>query len=322
MMPSTVNYLPVEQQILIPAYQKKWEKIRLSTKRIDKCRAESAIAELYTFNKKPLPKFHFFASPFEALIFLLDKQNPQNISALMQMLEDLTIHILECGNMQKGDTYPLSGMFLDALTYQFNDTEVSSSIGKSINLNLIGDLINSLEDINCEELDINLWNPQPQFCSRRLELDRSICNQIEEYSSKQIYPQIKLGFQKLSDSSSWEKACKGIDSVTKNPSWKDDLQDCLKSIYISRLNTAYSQRLELENLAFINFYISVLGYNCNINLWNISQIIFMECDWFFPFENICLICDRPTKISFSVRHRLGKDAEPIMQFSDGFKVFE
>jgi|GEM_PF-4042972 len=321
-MHSKINYLPFEQQILIPAYQKKWEKIRLSTKRIDKYRAESAIAELYTFNKRPIPKFIFFASPFKALNFLLDRQNPQNMSTLMQMLEDLTIHIWECSHVQKGETYPLSGMFLEALTYQFNDTEVSSSIGKSINLNLIGDLTNSLEDINWEELDINPWNPQPQFCSRRLELDRSIDNQLEEYFSKQIYPQIKLGFEKLSDNSSWGKASRDIDSVTENLNWKDELQDCLKLIYISRLNTAYYQRLELENVAFINFCISVLGYTCKINLWNIYQIIFRECDWFFPFEKICLICDRPTQISFSVRHKFGIKEEPLIRFSDGFKVFK
>ncbi|WP_307837307.1 DUF6745 domain-containing protein [Pseudanabaena sp. lw0831] len=86
--------------------------------------------------------------------------------------------------------------------------------------------------------------------------------------------------------------------------------DCLSVCFLGFTQSALHSR------------ISVLKCKYDHNLWNMYQILFQECDWIFPFENICLICDRPTQISFSVRHHLCMNAEPIMQFSDGFKVFE
>lgn len=55
-----------------------------------------------------------------------------------------------------------------------------------------------------------------------------------------------------------------------------------------------------------------------LNLWaEISQ----SCTWFYPFENVCLICERPTQIHMNDKERLHKDGGPSVLFKDGLAVY-
>lgn len=316
-----INYLSVEQQAQIATYRQKWEKTIFSINRIARHNVEKIIVNLYAHNNKPVPQIVFFASPDQALNFLFDQQNIQILSSLMRELDKLAVQIFDNGLMHKGET-PLSGMFLESLSYNLQKQELCSSIGKPIAMDIIRGLRINLIDSILFQLEENLWGLESQFSNQKWKLDFLISQQLEENLSERICPQIQIGFNKILASSNWRDISIVIDSVTGDLSWREELQDCLKNIYFNRLNTSIYARQELEGISFIDFCISVLKCECDLNLWNMYQTLFQECDWIFPFENICLICDRPTKISFSVRHRLGKDAEPIMQFSDGFKVFE
>lgn len=46
--------------------------------------------------------------------------------------------------------------------------------------------------------------------------------------------------------------------------------------------------------SLLDFCISALNcaHSCG-NIWNIFQSIAQHCGWIFPFEKVCLICDRP-----------------------------
>ena len=55
--------LTPEQEALIPVYRDKWRQIALSTERIDRAKAESAIKAAYIANGKPEPEVEFFSSP-------------------------------------------------------------------------------------------------------------------------------------------------------------------------------------------------------------------------------------------------------------------
>ncbi|GET38461.1 hypothetical protein MiSe_32190 [Microseira wollei NIES-4236] len=46
-----------------------------------------------------------------------------------------------------------------------------------------------------------------------------------------------------------------------------------------------------------------------------------ECGWIFPYENTCLVCDRPIKLSFDSEHRLHAEADLAIQFADGFSMY-
>ena len=63
----SINFFTPEQEALIAEYQQKWQKIALSTARIDRDKAETAVREIYQVIGEKTPQIVFCASPFEAL---------------------------------------------------------------------------------------------------------------------------------------------------------------------------------------------------------------------------------------------------------------
>ncbi|MEG4329571.1 DUF6745 domain-containing protein [Microcoleus sp. herbarium5] len=63
MSPTKMKKLTPDQEALIPVYRDKWRKIALSTERIDRAKAESAIKAAYIANGKPEPEVEFYSSP-------------------------------------------------------------------------------------------------------------------------------------------------------------------------------------------------------------------------------------------------------------------
>jgi hypothetical protein len=72
-------------------------------------------------------------------------------------------------------------------------------------------------------------------------------------------------------------------------------------------------------LDFLISYLSCEHHCCEE--WETLQAIMTHCPWIFSFQETCLICDRPTKISFDSENRLHAEGEPAIQFADGFSVY-
>ncbi|WP_293074622.1 DUF6745 domain-containing protein [Moorena sp. SIO3H5] len=70
-----------------------------------------------------------------------------------------------------------------------------------------------------------------------------------------------------------------------------------------------------------DFYISVLNCPHHQTTWEIFQSLVKHCSWMFPCENICFVCDRPTKVSFDTQDRLHREGQPAMEFADGFSLY-
>lgn len=54
---------------------------------------------------------------------------------------------------------------------------------------------------------------------------------------------------------------------------------------------------------------------------DLLQSIVRECGWIFPYENVCIVCNRPIKLSLDHEQRLHAEGEPAIQFADGFSVW-
>jgi hypothetical protein len=71
----------------------------------------------------------------------------------------------------------------------------------------------------------------------------------------------------------------------------------------------------------IDFLLDVLKlYYCEIK-WDILQLIVKNSELVIPLKNIAFICDRPTKLLFDNQNRLHAEAEPAIEYADGFKVY-
>lgn len=70
-----------------------------------------------------------------------------------------------------------------------------------------------------------------------------------------------------------------------------------------------------------DFCFSVLNCDCDQKTWYLFQSLAKECGWIFPFEKICLVCDRPRILSFDNEQRLHAEGSPAIQFADGYSLY-
>jgi hypothetical protein len=68
----------------------------------------------------------------------------------------------------------------------------------------------------------------------------------------------------------------------------------------------------------MDFCISVLNLIHDRDKWTAYQLLMSEGCCIFAFEKICLVCERPTQLSIDSEERLHAEAEPAIEFADGF----
>ncbi|MEP0751397.1 leucine-rich repeat domain-containing protein [Trichocoleus sp. Lan] len=69
------------------------------------------------------------------------------------------------------------------------------------------------------------------------------------------------------------------------------------------------------------FYVSSLGVTLDQKTreaFDCLNQLFENCGLIFPFEKVCVVCDRPTKLSLDSQNRLHAEGEPAIQFADGW----
>ncbi|MEG4114908.1 MULTISPECIES: DUF6745 domain-containing protein [unclassified Microcoleus] len=76
-----------------------------------------------------------------------------------------------------------------------------------------------------------------------------------------------------------------------------------------------------EVCAFCDFFVSVLKCNPNGINWQALLFFTTQCGWIFPYEKVCIVCDRPRIFSFDSQHRLHAEGGPAIQFSDGYSIY-
>jgi hypothetical protein len=71
----------------------------------------------------------------------------------------------------------------------------------------------------------------------------------------------------------------------------------------------------------LDFCISVLNVGHDKKKYQVLQDLIQHCGFIFQFENVCICCNRPCKLSFDTNNRLHGEGEPAIQFRDGFSVY-
>jgi hypothetical protein len=77
----------------------------------------------------------------------------------------------------------------------------------------------------------------------------------------------------------------------------------------------------VSSACWFDFFITVLNCEHLPEEWKVFQELTLECGWVFPFEGVCVVCDRPTKLTFDERFRLHADESSAIEFSDGFCAY-
>ena len=80
----------------------------------------------------------------------------------------------------------------------------------------------------------------------------------------------------------------------------------------------------VKEIHLTEFLISKLGITLDQKaqeLIRCKQQLFEECGWIFPFDKICLVCDRPLHIRFDSANELHAEGEPAIAFADGYSLY-
>lgn len=82
------------------------------------------------------------------------------------------------------------------------------------------------------------------------------------------------------------------------------------------------QEITADSAKEVEFCITVLGCQHNFEKeWQLFQVLVENAFWILAYENVCFVCDRPTKINFDDRRRLHAEGEPAIEFADGYSLY-
>ncbi|MEG4855103.1 hypothetical protein QUB10_29990 [Microcoleus sp. B5-D4] len=82
--------------------------------------------------------------------------------------------------------------------------------------------------------------------------------------------------------------------------------------------------LLVKEIHLTEFLISKFGITLDRKaqeIFRCKEQLFEECGWIFPFEKICIICDRPLHLRFDAKNRLHAEGEPTIAFADGYSLY-
>lgn len=105
--------------------------------------------------------------------------------------------------------------------------------------------------------------------------------------------------------------------------WSRELPKPLSGITFQTQSWLRGQNIYIATEDWVRdgFYLDWL-FNClnckhDIVLWNLFESLLIECGWIFPFEEVCIISERPIEINFDDEKRLHAEGKPALVFSDG-----
>ena len=326
-----INKLTPEQESLIPAFQDKWRAITLSTQPIDYEKAKVAVKSVYAAMGKKEPEIRFFSSPnaikFETLV-----QDPhqlaQQLGAPLLMMP-LSLELLE--------QLPNQNKHLQELWVELQQKWQPSEQAQS--LQSIFPVMNALIQELGRDLSQQEWDKLSQLQEQlREQFLKDLWEQQQEQMREQLSKQPGGDFLLQLGDSLW--------SQLGEPLWKNLGEPIVNEIAnqpfiqewgqeFKQLSTPWLQivdgigfgysilrpNIDISYVDQIDFCISVLKCEHDQKKWSALQSLITDCGWVFPFEKICIVCDRPTKLSFDDQSRLHAEGEAAIQFSDSYSLY-
>lgn len=73
-------------------------------------------------------------------------------------------------------------------------------------------------------------------------------------------------------------------------------------------------------LSFYSYFLDVVGLECCKKLKPLMQLA-EEVGWWWPFENVAIVTDKPSEIHTDAQHRLHADLKPALLYPDGWALY-
>jgi hypothetical protein len=113
------------------------------------------------------------------------------------------------------------------------------------------------------------------------------------------------------------KLMKEMDSLIK-----DELESRLHNQLCNKLNNCIQPELwGAFHGSWVDFFSSVLNCTHKRKSLQTFQSLIKFCGWIFPYENTCLVSERPINLSFDSQNHFHALGLPAIEFADGFSVY-
>ena len=159
---------------------------------------------------------------------------------------------------------------------------------------------------------------------------QNLVSHLQEQVYAQIDPQLKKDlFVALRDSLWVEQsdlATNILESYITKELWNGSKESGLWAYIFRLVRKQFRQSIIRREFlclqaASLEVYISVLGYECDLNRWSILESLASSCGWIIPNGQSCIVCNYPIKFSFDEEGNLHSDEGAAMKFADGFSVY-
>lgn len=308
--------LTPEQEELIPVYRQKWREVTFSCEPISHNRAKEAIKEAYATMGKAEPEILFFSSP-KALAEMMGQESPQRLARQLGTPWPISLQASLCDRIETG----LEKKLWQELQEHFFDQPL---------------LMWRLGFQSSATLEyVNMWGEMWEEWGKERELiawelyQASLRKQVSELPGGDLFLEMGDFF--------WKEVGEPISQELEEIFWKPLMnlepirlwEEEWKPGIIGALNladlavkTGWNAIRDLStNPELIDFCINVLNCPYDRQEWNSFQALVRECGSFMLFEKSCIICDRPTKLLFDEEERFHAEAEPAIEFSDGYHLY-
>ncbi|MCP2726915.1 DUF6745 domain-containing protein [Limnofasciculus baicalensis] len=141
------------------------------------------------------------------------------------------------------------------------------------------------------------------------QLDQQIGNQLEEDLMNQLLGKLVCNLR-----SRFEARLRGEINSELRKGKASQLYSQLGGDLYSLIKTGGC----LCVLPKLDFYISVLNLPHNPQQWEAYQLLVNHGSYILAFDEVCLVSERPTHLSFDSDDNFHAEAQPAIQFADGF----
>ena len=305
---SPISSLTSEQQSRIPLYTDKWRSLVVSTEPMNRQRARGALQAAYLLAGKAEPEFVFVNGPQE-----LQEFREQESSV------DL---ILRWGT-------PIN--FFGTQFYQEVESQFTPELWKQIQTQLVttelNQLLYQLYYLSTYPLSGMFAQAMGQAWQQGKAKRHS---QLRDLPLGELLVQLEDGIQE-NLASTWQEFNHNIWQPLREQTFMEPVvQELNKWNYVvQQIGLAFSQSLSqghyhttIYSCIGFDFCSSILDFSdAAMRTWTTLRSVIRSCGIVVPWENLCIVVERPTKILLDAEKNLHGDEEPAITFADGSQFY-
>ncbi len=151
-------------------------------------------------------------------------------------------------------------------------------------------------------------------------------SELESQLQRQLPSQLENLLYNALQRQLWTSLCEELDREIYRKSSQHLSGTLRKEIYWKTLGEQLNNCIHPELWAcygsLLDYCISVLNlphsYGKN---WIVFQSLVRDCGWIYPYDKVCVVCERPIALSVDSNYRLHAEGKPAVQFADGFSIY-